>query len=126
MCVAIDVRGDMLPHVSQSTLILDHVISSENQAAPPTCGSSATTVACAWFPLRSFTTLSDAGGAARAIRQCTVVQIPDVLADPQYKIQETALTVGFRAILAVHKLRPTPAGQSSTLPMSGMWKRSHG
>ena len=32
MCVAIDVRGDMLPHVSQSTLILDHVISSENQA----------------------------------------------------------------------------------------------
>ena len=32
MCVAIDVRGDMLPHVSQSTLILDHVISSENWA----------------------------------------------------------------------------------------------
>src|SRR6516164_3142202 len=25
-----------------------------------------------------------------------------------------------------HKLRPKPARQSSTLPMSGMWKRSHG
>jgi hypothetical protein len=24
------------------------------------------------------------------------------------------------------KLRPKPARQSSTLPMSGMWKRSHG
>jgi hypothetical protein len=25
-----------------------------------------------------------------------------------------------------HKLQPKPARQSSTLPMSGMWKRSHG
>jgi hypothetical protein len=25
-----------------------------------------------------------------------------------------------------HKLRPKPARQSSTLPMSGMWKRSYG
>jgi len=25
-----------------------------------------------------------------------------------------------------HKLRPTPARQSSTLPMSGMWRRSYG
>jgi hypothetical protein len=24
------------------------------------------------------------------------------------------------------KLRPKPARQSSTLPMSGMWKRNHG
>ena len=31
-----------------------------------------------------------------------------------------------RASNREHQLRPKPARQSSTLPMSGMWKRSHG
>ena len=31
-----------------------------------------------------------------------------------------------RASNGEHKLRPTPARHSSTLPMSGMWKRSYG
>src|SRR5262249_37773300 len=48
---------------------------------------------------------SDAGGAARAIHQCAVVQIPDVRVDPYYKIQDAALTSGFRALLAVPMLR---------------------
>jgi hypothetical protein len=45
------------------------------------------------FPMRP----GDAGGAARAIHECAVVQIPDVRVDPLYKIQEAALTSGFRA-----------------------------
>src|SRR5262249_45826310 len=53
------------------------------------------------FPMQS----SDAGGAARAIHQCAVVQIPDVRADPHYKIQDAALVSGFRALLAVPMLR---------------------
>src|SRR5947209_17446206 len=40
------------------------------------------------FPMRP----SGAGGAARAIRECAVIQIPDVRADPHYKIQDAALT----------------------------------
>src|SRR6516165_2213730 len=53
------------------------------------------------FPMRP----GDAGGAARAIHQCAVIQIPDVRADPHYKIQEAAITSGFRAIVAVPMLR---------------------
>src|SRR5262245_46990436 len=53
------------------------------------------------FPMRP----SGAGGAARAVRDRTVVHIPDVLADHEYRIQDTALTAGFRAILGVPMLR---------------------
>src|SRR6516164_8104183 len=53
------------------------------------------------FPMQP----SEAGGAARAIYQCAVIQIPDVRADPHYKIQEAALTSGFRALVAVPMLR---------------------
>jgi PAS domain S-box-containing protein len=53
------------------------------------------------FPMRP----SGAGGAARAIRDRAVVQIPDVLQDPEYRIQDTALTAGFRSILGVPMLR---------------------
>jgi signal transduction histidine kinase len=53
------------------------------------------------FPMQP----SNAGGAARAIHQCAVVQIPDVRADPHYKIQEAALTSGFGALVAVPMLR---------------------
>jgi GAF domain-containing protein len=53
------------------------------------------------FPMRP----SEAGGAARAIHHRAIVHIPDVRADPHYKIQETALTSGFRALLAVPMLR---------------------
>src|SRR5262249_43614383 len=53
------------------------------------------------FPMQP----SDAGGAARAIHQCAVVQIPDVRVDPYYEIQDAALTSGFRALLAVPMLR---------------------
>jgi two-component system, NtrC family, sensor kinase len=53
------------------------------------------------FPMRP----SEAGGAARAIHHRAIVHIPDVHADPHYKIQEVALTSGFRALLAVPMLR---------------------
>src|ERR1700732_5224088 len=53
------------------------------------------------FPMRP----SAAGGAARAIRECAVVHISDVRADPQYKIQEAALTAGLGALVAVPMLR---------------------
>jgi two-component system NtrC family sensor kinase len=53
------------------------------------------------FPMRP----SAAGGAARAIRECAVIQIPDVRTDPHYKIQEAALTSGFHALVAVPMLR---------------------
>jgi two-component system NtrC family sensor kinase len=53
------------------------------------------------FPMRP----SAAGGAARAIRECAIIQIPDVRADPNYKIQDAALTSGFRALVAVPMLR---------------------
>jgi signal transduction histidine kinase/CheY-like chemotaxis protein/HPt (histidine-containing phosphotransfer) domain-containing protein len=53
------------------------------------------------FPMRP----SAAGGAARAIRECAVIHIPDVRADPHYKIQEAALTAGFGALVAVPMLR---------------------
>jgi GAF domain-containing protein len=53
------------------------------------------------FPMQ----LRDFGGAARAIRECAVIQIPDVRAEPGYKVKETAVIAGFRAILAVPMLR---------------------
>jgi signal transduction histidine kinase len=53
------------------------------------------------FPMQ----LSDSGGAARAIRECVVIQIPDVRVEPDYKVKETALIAGFRGILAVPMLR---------------------
>jgi two-component system NtrC family sensor kinase len=53
------------------------------------------------FPMRA----SAAGGAARAIRECAIIQIPDVRADPNYKIQDAALTSGFHALVAVPMLR---------------------
>jgi hypothetical protein len=44
------------------------------------------------FPMQ----LSDpGGGAARAIRECAAIQIPDVRGEPGYKIQESASIAGF-------------------------------
>jgi GAF domain-containing protein/CheY-like chemotaxis protein/anti-sigma regulatory factor (Ser/Thr protein kinase) len=48
---------------------------------------------------------SAAGGAARAIRDRAFVHIPDVTTDPQYQIQDAALTAGFRALVGVPMLR---------------------
>jgi two-component system NtrC family sensor kinase len=54
------------------------------------------------FPMQ----LSDpGGGAARAIRECAAIQIPDVRGEPGYKMQESASIAGFRAILAVPMLQ---------------------
>ena len=53
------------------------------------------------FPMRP----SGASGATRAIHDRAVVHIPDVRADPHYKIQDAALTSGFRALLAVPMLQ---------------------
>jgi signal transduction histidine kinase/DNA-binding response OmpR family regulator len=53
------------------------------------------------FPMRP----SGASGATRAIHNRAVVHIPDVHADPDYKIQDAALTSGFHALLAVPMLR---------------------
>jgi PAS domain S-box-containing protein len=63
------------------------------------------------FPMRP----SAAGGAARAIRDRAVVHIPDILADPQYQIHETALTAGFRGLLGVPMLRDGVAIGAITL-----------
>src|SRR5215831_9532107 len=67
------------------------------------------------FPMQP----SDAGGAARAIHQCAVVQIPDVRVDPYYKIQDAALTSGFRALLAVPMLRDGRAIGAITVGRAG-------
>jgi GAF domain-containing protein len=63
------------------------------------------------FPMRA----TGAGGAARAIRDRAVVHIPDVLVEPQYQIQEAALTAGFRSVLAVPMLREGQAIGAITL-----------
>ena len=50
--------------------------------------------------------------AARAIQKLEVVQIPDIELDKEYRIQDSALAAGFRAILAVpmlHQGRPIGA-----------------
>ena len=43
--------------------------------------------------------------ASRVVLTCSVVTIPDVLQDPEYLIQTTALTAGFRSVLAVPLMR---------------------
>ena len=43
--------------------------------------------------------------APRAILTCSVVSIPDVLADPEYQFKETALAGGFRSVVAVPLIR---------------------
>jgi GAF domain-containing protein len=43
--------------------------------------------------------------AGRAIRNRTVVQIPDVLEDPAYELKSELQTMGFRSLLAVPMLR---------------------
>ena len=53
------------------------------------------------FPMRP----SGASGATRAIHDRAIVHIPDVRADPHYKIQDVALSAGFRALLAVPMLQ---------------------
>jgi two-component system NtrC family sensor kinase len=46
-----------------------------------------------------------ASAATRAIRDCAVVHLPDVLADAEYRVQEAALAAGFRAVLGVPMIR---------------------
>ena len=58
------------------------------------------------FPMRP----SRAGGTARAIHDCAIADIPDVHADPYYKIPDAALTSGFRALLAVPSCGRHPIG----------------
>jgi GAF domain-containing protein/anti-sigma regulatory factor (Ser/Thr protein kinase) len=43
--------------------------------------------------------------AVRAIRDCAIAHIPDVLVDEEYGIQETALAAGYRSTLGVPMLR---------------------
>ncbi len=53
------------------------------------------------FPLRA----SGESAAARSIRDRTMVHVPDVLTDREYKIQEAAVAARFRAVLSVPMLR---------------------
>ena len=62
---------------------------------------------------------SAAGGAARAIRDRAIVHIPDVTTDPQYRIQDAALTAGFRALLGVPMLREGRAIGAITVGRAG-------
>jgi two-component system NtrC family sensor kinase len=43
--------------------------------------------------------------APRAVLTCSVVSIPDVLADPEYRFKETALAGGFRSVVAIPLIR---------------------
>ncbi len=63
------------------------------------------------FPMRP----SGAGGAARAVRDRALVHIPDVLTDPEYRIQTAALTAGFRGLVGVPMLREGAAIGAITL-----------
>ncbi|MFI5026321.1 MAG: GAF domain-containing protein, partial [Solirubrobacterales bacterium] len=56
-----------------------------------------------------------AGGAARAVRDRATVHIPDVLVDPEYRIQEAAQAARFRSLLAVPLLREGRAVGSITV-----------
>jgi PAS domain S-box-containing protein len=53
------------------------------------------------FPMRP----GPEGGAARVVHERAIVHIPDVLADPGYRIQDAAVAAGFRALLGVPMLR---------------------
>src|SRR5262249_52175614 len=66
------------------------------------------------FPLR----VSGVGAAPRAIRDCAVVHIPDVLVEPGYQIQEAALASGYRSALAVPMVREGRAIGAITLGRS--------
>jgi PAS domain S-box-containing protein len=48
---------------------------------------------------------SRGSAAARAVLDCAVAQIPDVLADPDFALGATATTAGYRSALAVPMLR---------------------
>ena len=48
---------------------------------------------------------SAAATGARAVRDCAIVHIPDVLAEEGYAVHEAALAAGFRAALGVPMLR---------------------
>ena len=63
------------------------------------------------YPMRP----SGAAAAARAIRDRTIVHLPDVLEDPEYRVHEAALASGFRAVLAVPMLREGRAIGSITI-----------
>ena len=55
---------------------------------------------------RAFPMRPDAGGgAARAIAARAIVHIPDVTADPEYRIQSAAIAAGFNALLSVPMMR---------------------
>jgi PAS domain S-box-containing protein len=53
------------------------------------------------YPMRP----SAGSAAARAVRDRAIVHLPDVLEDPEYRVQDVALASGFRAVLAVPMLR---------------------
>jgi PAS domain S-box-containing protein len=53
------------------------------------------------FPMRP----GSGVGAARVIQEGSVVHIPDVLADPQYRMQGAAIAGGFRGLMGVPMLR---------------------
>src|SRR5262250_2279499 len=63
------------------------------------------------YPMRP----SGAAAAVRAIRDRAIVHLPDVLEDPEYRVQEAALASGFRAVLAVPMLREGRAIGSITI-----------
>jgi GAF domain-containing protein len=48
---------------------------------------------------------SGAAAGARAVRDCAIVHIPDVLVEKEYAVHEAALASGFRAALGVPMLR---------------------
>src|SRR5262249_48380580 len=68
------------------------------------------------FPMRP----SGAGGAARVIRDQAVVHIPDVLADPEVPMQDSALAPGFRGLLGVPMLRDGRAVGAIALGRAGV------
>src|SRR6516225_4571632 len=53
------------------------------------------------YPMRP----GGASGATRAIHDRATVHIPDVRADSEFKVQDVALTAGFRALIAVPMLQ---------------------
>jgi signal transduction histidine kinase len=48
---------------------------------------------------------SRGAAAARAVLDCTVVEIPDVLADPDFAMSDAAKVAGYRSVVAVPMLR---------------------
>jgi tripartite-type tricarboxylate transporter receptor subunit TctC len=81
-------------------------LASAAASAQPTCGSSATKVACAWFPLRSFTTKAGGGRPSRC-EKLSAAAPPISPSISTRSIQSMHQGRGRRSLAASRRLKPS-------------------